>query len=193
MPRFNVNAPDGSVILVDAPEGATEQDAIAFAASIYKPKAVESGIPKARKSYALSEVPGEAISNIPASAKRFAGGLYEAVTSPIQTVKGVLDIGAGALQKVLPESAVNFINQFEGNPAAAARAIEAANAAGGLIKDRYGSYESIKRTFAEDPVGAAAEAAAQVGLPHQHGARRGGGRSRTARHAEGGRTGRRRP
>jgi hypothetical protein len=159
MPRFNVNAPDGSIIPVDAPEGATEQDAIAFAASVYKPKApaAESGIPKARKSYGLLEVPGQAISNVPASAKRFAGGLYEAVTSPIQTVKGVLDIGAGALQKALPESAVNFINQFEGNPAAAARAIEAANAAGGLIKDRYGSYEGIKRTFAEDPVGAAAD------------------------------------
>ena len=159
MPRFNVNAPDGSIIPVDAPEGATEQDAIAFAAATYKPKApaAESGIPKARRSYALSEVPGQAISNVPASAKRFAGGLYEAVTSPIQTVKGVLDIGAGALQKVLPESAVNFINQFEGNPAAATRAIEAANAAGGLIKDRYGSYEGIKRTFAEDPVGAAAD------------------------------------
>jgi hypothetical protein len=159
MPRFNVNAPDGSVIPVDAPEGATEQDAIAFAASTWKPTApaVQSGVPGPRRNYALSEVPGEAISNIPASAKRFAGGLYEAVTSPIQTVKGVLDIGAGALQKVLPESAVNFINQFDANPAAATRAIEAANAAGGLIKDRYGSYEGIKRTLAEDPVGAAAD------------------------------------
>jgi hypothetical protein len=39
MPRFNVNAPDGSIIPVDAPDGATEQDAIAFAASIYKPVA----------------------------------------------------------------------------------------------------------------------------------------------------------
>jgi hypothetical protein len=122
-----------------------------------KAPAVQSGMPGPRRNYGLLEVPGEAISNIPASAKRFAGGLYEAVTSPIQTVKGVLDIGAGALQKVLPESAVNFINQFEGNPAAATRAIEAANAAGGLIKDRYGSYEGIKRTFAEDPVGAAAD------------------------------------
>ena len=118
---------------------------------------VESGIPKARKQYALSEVPGQAISNIPASAKRFAGGLYEAVTSPLQTAKGVLDIGAGALQKALPESVVNFVNQFEGNPAAAARAVEAANAVGGLFKDRYGSYEGIKRTLAEDPVGAAAD------------------------------------
>jgi hypothetical protein len=39
MPRFNVKAPDGSIIPVDAPDGATEQDAIAFAASIYKPAA----------------------------------------------------------------------------------------------------------------------------------------------------------
>ena len=124
-----------------------------------KPQALmtSSGMPGPRRAYSLAEVPGEAISNIPASAKRFAGGLYEAVTSPIQTVKGVLDIGAGALQKVLPESAVNFINQFDANPAAATRAIEAANAAGGLIKDRYGSYEGIKRTLAEDPVGAVAD------------------------------------
>jgi hypothetical protein len=118
---------------------------------------VQSGIPSARKNYALSQVPGEAISNVPASAKRFASGLYEAVTSPVQTAMGVLDISAGALQKALPESAVNFINQFEGNPAAATRAVEAANAAGGMLKDRYGSYEGIKRTLAEDPVGAVAD------------------------------------
>lgn len=122
-----------------------------------KTPSVSSGVPGPRKNYALSEVPGEAISNVPASAKRFATGLYEAVTSPIQTAKGVLDIGAGALQKVLPEGAVNFINQFEGNPAAATRAVEAANAVGGMFKDRYGSYEGIKRTLAEDPVGAVAD------------------------------------
>lgn len=157
MPRFNVNAPDGSIIPVDAPEGATEQDAIAFAAATYKPKAAASGMPGPRKNYDLLEVPGQAIANIPASAKKFAGGLYEAVTSPVQTAMGVLDIGAGAIQKALPESAVNFINQFEGNPNAAVRAVEAANAVGGMFKDRYGSYEGIKRTLAEDPVGAAAD------------------------------------
>jgi hypothetical protein len=120
-------------------------------------KIASTGIPSARKSYALSEVPGEAISNLPASAKRFAGGIYEAVTNPIQTISGVLDVGAGALQKVLPDSVVNFVNQFEGNPNAAVRAVEAANAVGGMYKDRYGSYEGIKRTLAEDPVGAVAD------------------------------------
>ena len=54
MPRFNVNAPDGSIIPVDAPAGATEQDAIAFAAATWKPS---SGIPAARQS-AVDQIPG---------------------------------------------------------------------------------------------------------------------------------------
>jgi hypothetical protein len=116
-----------------------------------------TGVPGPRKNYGLMDVPGAAVSNLPASAKRFAGGIYEAVTNPIQTVKGVLDVGAGALQKALPEGVVNFVNQFDASPTAAARAVEAANAVGGMYKDRYGSYEGLKRTLAEDPVGAAAD------------------------------------
>ena len=118
---------------------------------------VSSGVPGPRQSYGAMEVPGAAISNLPASAKRFAGGLYEAVTSPVQTLKAAADVAAGALQNVLPEKAVNFINQFDGNPEASKRAVEMANAVGGLYKERYGTYEGIKRTLAEDPVGAAAD------------------------------------
>lgn len=119
--------------------------------------AAPSGVPGPRRSYAAIEVPGAALANVPRSAKQFATNLYEAVTNPLQTVSAVLDIGAGALQKALPDTVVNFINRFEGNPAAAARAVEAANAVGGMYKERYGSYDSIKRTLAEDPVGAAAD------------------------------------
>lgn len=122
-----------------------------------KPAAAPSGVPGPRRSYAAIEVPGAALINAPKSAKQFATNLYEAVTNPIQTVSAVLDIGAGALQKALPDTVVNFINRFEGNPAAATRAVEAANAVGGMYKERYGSYDSIKRTLAEDPVGAAAD------------------------------------
>lgn len=38
MPIFDVTTPDGKVLEVTAPEGATEKDAIAYAASIYKPE-----------------------------------------------------------------------------------------------------------------------------------------------------------
>lgn len=142
------------------PDAYLKKSASAFNPDAYLKSAAAapavSEIP-APRSYSAVEVPVEAIKNIGPSAKRFAGGLYEAVTSPVQTVKGLLDIGAGAVQKVLPESVVNWVNQFEANPEAGRRTIEAANAAGGVLKDRYGSYDAIKRTFAEDPVGAVAD------------------------------------
>jgi hypothetical protein len=114
-------------------------------------------MPVGRQDYGLTEVPGAAIRNIPASAGRFASGVFEAVTSPVQTAKGAWDMLAGALQNVLPQSAVDWVNEFEGNPEAAERAVNMANAAGGMFKERYGGYENIKRTLAEDPVGAAAD------------------------------------
>ncbi len=116
-----------------------------------------SEIPAPRRSYSAGEVPLEAIKNIPSSAKRFAGGLYDVITHPVQTAKGVLDIGAGAIQSVLPQAVVDFVNRFEANPDAGRQVVEAARAAGGVIADRYGGYENIKRTLAEDPVGAMAD------------------------------------
>ena len=41
MPIFDVTTPDGKVLEVNAPEGATEKDAIAYAASIYKPEKIK--------------------------------------------------------------------------------------------------------------------------------------------------------
>lgn len=119
--------------------------------------AMSSGVPGPRRSYGAMEVPGAAVTNLPASAKRFASGLYEAVTSPVQTLKAAADVAAGALQNVLPEKVTAFINQFDANPEASKRAVEMANAVGGLYKERYGTYEGVKRTLAEDPVGAAAD------------------------------------
>lgn len=116
-----------------------------------------SEIPAARRSYGLAEVPGAFVTNIPSSAKRFAEGLYDVITHPVQTAKGVLDIGAGAIQSVLPQQVVNWVNQFEANPEAGRQVVEAARAAGGVIADRWGSYENAKRTLAEDPVGAMAD------------------------------------
>ena len=114
-------------------------------------------IPGQRREYAAVEVPGAAIQNLPGSAKKFATGLYEAVTNPLDTLTAVLDLGAGALRKSLPESVVKFVDRFDTDPQATQRAIDVANKVGGAIADRYGSWESIKRTFAEDPVGAAGD------------------------------------
>ena len=113
------------------------------------------GIPGPRRAW--SDVPSEALANVGTSAQKFFGGVVEAVTSPLQTAKGVLDIGAGALQNVLPKNVVNFVNQFDAHPEAAEHAVKVANAVGGMYKERYGSIEGLKNTLATDPVGAAAD------------------------------------
>ena len=121
-----------------------------------QPKAVEFD-PFAPKKRSWKDVPGEAFSNILPSARNMASGLYEAVTSPVKTVSGVMDVAAGSLQNALPKPIVDFVNKFDADPQAAQRAVQAANAAGGMLKDRYGSEEAIKKTFATDPVGAAGD------------------------------------
>lgn len=111
----------------------------------------------AQRSYSLTEVPIEAGKNLPASAGKFVGGVVHAITHPIQTLNDLTLIGGGALRESLPKSVVRFIDKFDSDPVIAERASAMASAVGGMYKDRYGNYESIKRTFAEDPVGAAAD------------------------------------
>ena len=118
-------------------------------------KPAPSGIPAQRRSF--SDVPGEALANVGPSAVSFYKGLVTAITNPVQTVSGVLDIGAGALQNLLPKDLVDLVNQIDNKPEAAKRAVDAANAVGGFYKDRYGSVEALKNTLATDPVGAAAD------------------------------------
>jgi hypothetical protein len=99
----------------------------------------------------------QAAVNAPESFLKFGSDIYQAVTNPVQTLTGILDLGAGALRNTLPKNVVSFIDQFDADPAAAQRASAVATSVGGMYKDRYGSYDAIKRTFAEDPVAAASD------------------------------------
>ena len=111
-----------------------------------------------------SEVPsgrsvGGFLSNIPSSAGRLASGIADMVMSPIDTASNIMDIGAGALQNALPKAFVDFVNSGDSPEKAASvkRAVDAANAMGGFLKERYGSLDKIKTTLYDDPVGAAAD------------------------------------
>jgi len=84
MARFNVTAPDGSIIPVDAPAGATEQDAIAFAASTWKPaaapEAVPSEIPSLRKESGFLTKLGRGAASL---ADVTIGGVLPAITQQV--------------------------------------------------------------------------------------------------------------
>lgn len=110
-----------------------------------------------KKSYSASEIPGAALENVGKSAGDFYSGVANMVMNPIDTVMGLGDLLTGTVRNSLPKSVVSFIDSLDANPQAAQRASQTASAVGGMYKDRYGSYDAIKRTLAEDPVGAVAD------------------------------------
>lgn len=95
------------------------------------------------------ELPG----NILPSAGRAISNIFEAGVNVFNpdptknTVANLLQIGAGAVSKVIPGRQ---------------RSEEAFDAVGQFLKDRYGSPERLKKTLVEDPVGLAADLATVV-------------------------------
>lgn len=99
----------------------------------------------------------QAITNIPSSASKFAGDIYHAVTNPVETVKSIGMLGAGAIKNALPKSVTDFITSISSEPGQIDKAVEMANAAGGELAKKYGSMEGFKTAIATDPVGTAAD------------------------------------
>lgn len=93
-----------------------------------------------------------AATNLIPSAVKYGSDLVQAITNPISTAGSILDVGAGALQNALPKQVVDFVNQFNSNPEAAQRAVDAANAVGGEYAKNYGTLEGFKQHLATDPV-----------------------------------------
>ena len=114
-----------------------------------------------KRDYALSEVPGAAVSNLGKSGGQFLSNIYEAVTNPVDTAVALGDLAAGGLRAgakaVLPERVFNAIDALDA-PATTERVSGTANAFGNMMAERYGGYENLKRTMAEDPVGFLADA-----------------------------------
>lgn len=97
-----------------------------------------------------------AAKNIPGGAANLVRGIYEMVTSPVQTVKGAADAAAGGLRNLAPESLRQFLDKAD-TPETTARISNTADAFGEHYKNRLGSWDAIKRTAIEDPVGLAAD------------------------------------
>lgn len=93
-----------------------------------------------------SEVIPRAIENFPSSFGNVVSSIKEAVTSPLQTGKAILDVAAGGLQNILPESLVQVIGEDKASR-------EVANKVGQAYVERYGGIENAKRTIANDPAG----------------------------------------
>ena len=110
---------------------------------------------------------GETAGNIIPSGAAMIGGMYEAVTHPVETAKGLGLAAYGGARNLaeyaLPTETFNIIKSVE-NPDVAKQAVDVANAIGGIYKNRYGSVNQLLDTIRTDPVGAAADLSAVLSL-----------------------------
>lgn len=170
MPEFEFTSPEGKSYSVTGPEGATKEQAF----SILQSRLTAGGdATPAKKNYSAGEAASSAIKNLPVSAGKFVSDMVQPFIHPVETAKAMRDVTAGGLQKlgIDPQTGLRVAGSMPvlGAPfAAMAATVEtgkdyrpAAEAVGEHYKDRFGGWENIKRTFAEDPVGLAAD----VSLP----------------------------
>jgi len=113
---------------------------------------------------AWSDVPVEAVKNLPQSAANFAGGIYQAIRHPVTTAGNVFDAAAGGLRNITPKPLADFIDSLDANPQSTQRATQTANALGNLYRDKYGSVDGFKNALATDPVGVAGDVSTVLGL-----------------------------
>ena len=99
--------------------------------------------PRAEKGMGTGQMLAQAMVNFPRSAYELGKSTFEAVTSPIETGKAVVDLGNSVLGKM---------GVTDASP-------EMADRVGKFYTNRYGGVENAKETFATDPAGFLADAA----------------------------------
>ena len=107
-----------------------------------------------RRSYQASEIPAAALKNLPKSATEAASGLYQAATHPLDTLETLRQVIGGGAYNALPAPAQKFVMDVSSDPERLRKSIATADAVGGMYRERYGDWDKVKRTLAEDPVGA---------------------------------------
>jgi hypothetical protein len=128
-------------------KGTPEFDTVAQA---YKVARGQSAQTKPPSEMNWKEVGESAWQNLPKSVGNVIGGVAEAVAHPLQTAKTALDIGAGALQNVLPEKLVQAVGEDKASR-------DVASALGQEYAKKYGTMAGFKEALAKDPAGVMAD------------------------------------
>lgn len=158
MAKYRITSPTGEKFDITAPDDASQDQVMAYAQQQFSARPTTPEMPEAPKNYTAGEAVVQGIKGLPGGAFNAAIETGKALLSPVKTGKALLDLGAGELQKVLPQSVTNAINRadeaFMGKKQAQA-ARQQMGATADIInkqyKDRYGSMEGFKRDLAENP------------------------------------------
>ena len=151
MADITITFSDGSThVYENVPNDVTRDQVLQRASKDFSGRQVANVSRTSFAEMGAADIAGQAIRNVPSSGARMIGDIVQAITSPVQTTKAILDVGAGALQNILPERLVQAIG--EDRPSR-----EVASQVGQFYKQRYGSEEGFKKAVATDPVGVMAD------------------------------------
>lgn len=107
------------------------------------------GAPIETESMPWSSVGAQAFTNIPQSAKKYATDVYEAVTSPVETMQGLGALTKAAINAITPDVIAKWLY----DPKEAEKAGQVGTAVADFYRQRYGTVENFKQSVAQDPVG----------------------------------------
>ena len=151
MADITVSFTDGtSHIYENAPDSLSREDVLKRVASDFPDKKAESLNRESYKEMGALDVATKAVKNLPSSTTKMVGDIISAISSPLQTGKAILDVGAGTLQNILPEALVKAIGEDKPSRQAASQVAQ-------MYVDKYGSVEGAKRAIATDPASVMAD------------------------------------
>ena len=117
-----------------------------------------------QKSYTTGEALASGAKQFIPSTGKMIANVGNALIHPINTIDVLSDLGAGAINKILPKSVQEASKKFDvallGETKAKEfeqKADQLANAVGKDYVNKYGSYEGFKRALAEDPASVLAD------------------------------------
>jgi len=107
------------------------------------------GGPVQKESTPWSSVGVQAFTNIPQSAYKYGKDIYEAVTSPVETMQGLGSLTKAAINAITPDVIAKWLY----DPKEAEKAGQVGTAVADFYRQRYGTVENFKQSLAQDPVG----------------------------------------
>ena len=189
--EYKVTRPDGEVMTISGPAGASQEEVISRAKQLYLDKVKAKRQQEPERDYTAGESAVEGVTNLPASTFNLGKDLLTMLVNPIDTAKSVGDLAQGiALTDNDPNNTKRLFGttyrekqqakwqkegkdwlakaqayEQQGNKKAQLNALKksleysqkfeklsgTANQLGAYFKKKYGGWEEIKRTFAEDP------------------------------------------
>lgn len=143
MPTYRITAPDGKTYQIEGPPGATTEQVRAAVIKQNPHLAPKPAVaPQQSEDLSAGSALLQGVLNLPRSTYELGKSTLQALTSPLETGRAVVNLGSSVLGK---------LGVTDASP-------EMADQVGKFYKDRYGSVENAKRTFAKDPAGFLADA-----------------------------------